>query len=437
MEASGMARRSKQEYLAVMWDRYQRADRVTRSALLDEVTRMCGYHRKYAIGLLTRRQPPRLRPRRVPHRRPTYSAEAISVLAWIWEQSGYLCATRLKAALPIWLPWVRQRRPLTPTVTRHLLAISARQIDRRLQARKHRLKRRLYGTTRPGTLLKHLVPLKTDHWDVTQPGYLEIDLVSHSGASAAGEFLHTLNAVDIHTGWVERQAVRGKGQHGILQALTTIAQHLPFAVRGVDSDNGSEFINGHLVAFCQERGIQFTRSRPYKKDDNAHVEQKNWTHVRKLVGWDRYDTPEAQRALNALYAELRCFQNLFQPSMKLLRKERRGSRLLRRYDQPQTPFERVRACAAAEAASVAALERLFRHTDPFVLAQRIAMHLDRVASLRSRVPQAAPPRGVRWRGWTFSPRAPQSRITSATTSTHTIGSGSTIAESANAEDGRP
>lgn len=431
MEASGMARRSKQEYLAVMWERYQRADRVTRSALLDEVTRMCGYHRKYVIGLLTRRQPPRLRPRRVPHRRPTYSAEVISVLAWIWEQSGYLCATRLKAALPIWLPWVRQRRPLTPTVARHLLAISARQIDRRLQARKHRLKRRLYGTTRPGTLLKHLVPLKTDHWDVTQPGYLEIDLVSHSGASAAGEFLHTLDAVDIHTGWVERQAVRGKGQHGILQALTTIVQHLPFAVRGVDSDNGSEFINGHLVAFCQERGIQFTRSRPYKKDDNAHVEQKNWTHVRKLVGWDRYDTPEAQRALNALYAELRCFQNLFQPSMKLLRKERRGSRLLRRYDHPQTPFERVRACATADAAPVAALERLFRHTDPFVLAQRIAMHLDRVASLRSRAPQAAPSRGVRWRGWTFSPRAPQSRITSAPTSTHTIGAGSTIAESAN------
>lgn len=426
MEASGMARRSKQEYLAVMWDRYQRADRVTRSALLDEVTRMCGYHRKYAIGLLPRRQPPRLRPRRVPHRRPTYSAEAISVLAWIWEQSGYLCATRLKAALPIWLPWVRQRRPLTPTVTRHLLAISARQIDRRLQARKHRLKRRLYGTTRPGTLLKHLVPLKTDHWDVTQPGYLEIDLVSHSGASAAGEFLHTLDAVDIHTGWVERQAVRGNGQHGILQALTTIAQHLPFAVRGVDSENGSEFINGQLVAFCQERGIQFTRSRPYKKDDNAHVEQKNWTHVRKLVGWDRYDTPEAQCALNALYAELRCFQNLFQPSMKLLRKERRGSRLLRRYDQPQTPFERVRACAAAEAAPVAALERLFRHTDPLVLAQRIATHLDRVASLRSRAPQAAPPRGVRWRGWTFSPRAPQSIAASSKKSAHAIGTGATI-----------
>ncbi|MDR4466597.1 MAG: hypothetical protein MRJ66_20290 [Nitrospira sp.] len=237
MEGGGMARRSKQEYLGLMWKRYQRAGRAERTALLDEVTRMCGYHRKYALGLLNRRQPPRPRPRRVPRRRPIYSAEAISVLAWIWEESGYLCAARLKAALPLWLPWVRQRRPLSPTLERQLRTISARQMDRRLQPHKHRLKRRLYGTTRPGTLLKQLVPVKTDHWDVTHPGYLEIDLVSHSGASAAGEFLHTLDAVDIHTGWVERQAVMGKGQHGILQALTTIARQLPFAVRGLDSDN--------------------------------------------------------------------------------------------------------------------------------------------------------------------------------------------------------
>jgi hypothetical protein len=131
--------------------------------------------------------------------------------------------------------------------------------------------------------------------------------------------------VDIHTGWVERQAVRGKGQHGILEALTTIEQQLRFALRGLDSDNGSEFINSHLVGFCQRRRIQFTRSRPYKKDINGHVEQKNWTHMRKLVGWDRYDTPAAQYALNDLYAELRLFQNLFQPSMKSQRKERRGS----------------------------------------------------------------------------------------------------------------
>ncbi|WHZ25699.1 MAG: hypothetical protein OJF51_005040 [Nitrospira sp.] len=426
MEASGMARRSKHEYLQIMWQRYQHADRAERSALLDEVTRMCGYHRKYAIGVLNQRHPRRPCPRRVAHRRPTYSAEVISVLAWIWEQAGYLCATRLKAAVPIWLPWVRQRRPMGPAVERALRTISARQIDRRLQAHKLRLKRRLYGTTRPGTLLKHLVPLKTDHWDVTQPGFLEIDLVSHSGASAAGEFLHTLDVVDIHTGWVERQAVMGKGQHGILQALTTIEQQLPFALRGLDSDNGSEFINHHLVAFCERRRVQFTRSRPYKKDDNAHVEQKNWTHVRKLVGWDRYDTPKAQAALNALYAELRLFQNLFQPSMKLLRKERRGSRLLRRYDCPQTPLERVRACADVDAAKVAVLKRLFRRTDPFVLAQRIEQHLERLALLRSRAAHPASRPGIRWRDWTFSPRASQARAMSHRNSTHTVGAGTTI-----------
>lgn len=220
--------------------------RAERSALLDEVTRMCEYHRTYAIAVLNRQRPAQARPRRVPTRRPTYSAEAISVLAGICEQAGYLCAGRLKAALPIWLPWIRQRRPVSLAVERALLTISARQIDRRLQTRNHRLKRRLYGTTRPGSLLKHPIPIKTDQWDVTNPGYLEIDLVSHSGASAAGEFLHTLDCVDIHTTWVERQAVMGKSRHGVVQAIRTIEQQLPFALRGVDSDNGSEFSNDHL-----------------------------------------------------------------------------------------------------------------------------------------------------------------------------------------------
>jgi hypothetical protein len=163
-------------------------------------------------------------------------------------------------------------------------------------------------------LLKHLIPMKTDHWDVTTRGYLEIDLVLQSGASAAGEFLHTLDSVDIQVGWVERQAVMGKGQHGILRALTTIERQLPFVLQGIDSDNGSEFINAHLVAFCQRpagQAVRFTRSWPYKKNGNAHIEQKNWTHLRKLVGWDRYDTVEALQALNVLYVDLRIFQNLF------------------------------------------------------------------------------------------------------------------------------
>ena len=417
MEAGGMAQRSKHEYLRVMWQRYQRAGRPERSALLDEVTRVCGYHRKYAIGLLSRAAPPRPPVRRVARRRPTYSEEVIRHLAQIWEASGYLCAQRLKAALPHWLPSVRKRMRLTPLIEQQLMRISPRQIDRRLRERKRRIKRRLYGATRPGSLLKHLIPIKTDHWDVSKPGHLEIDLVSHSGASAAGEFLHTLDSVDIHTTWVERQAIMGKSRHGVVQAMTTIERQLPFPLRGVDSDNGSEFINEHLWAWCQQRpagqAVQFTRSRPYKKDDNAHIEQKNWTHVRKLVGWERYDTPAALAALNALYADERIFQNLFQPSMKLVRKVRHGSRLIRRYDTPQTPLDRVRACPEADSRKVAALERVRATTDPFALSQRIDRHLEQLWTLATRAtrtprevaPRPPQPRATTpWRGWTFSPR---------------------------------
>ena len=290
--------------------------------------------------------------------------------------------------------------------------------------------------------MKPQIPIKTDHWDVTTPGYLEIDRVSHSGASASGEFLHTLDGVDIHTTWVERQAVLGKGQHGILQALTLIEERLPFALRGLDSDNGSAFINAHLVACCQRPGghaIQFTRSRPYKKDDNAHIEQKNWTHVRKLVGWERYDPPEALAALTLLYADLRLFQNLFQPSMKLQGKERRGSRRIRRYDTPRTPFERVRACPDADSQKVAALARLLATTDPFVLSQRIDQHLEplwALATRTSRTPREVASRSPQprastpWRGWTSSPRAPRPSSASAGPTVkkpaHTVGSGATI-----------
>jgi hypothetical protein len=449
MEAGGLAQRSKHEYLRVMWERYQRAGRGQRSALLDEVMRVCGYHRKYAIGLLGRMVPPQPSLRQMARRRPTYSEDVLRLLAQIWEASGYLCAQRLTAALPLWLPWLRRHARLTPTLAAQLVQISPRQIDRRLQARKRRIKRRLYGTTRPGSLLKHQIPLKTDHWDVAMPGYLEIDLVSHSGASASGEFLHPLDCVDIHTAWVERQAVLGKGQQGILQALPLIEGRLPFALRGLDSDNGSACINAHLVAFCQRPGgrtLQFTRSRPYKKDDTAHIEQKNWTPVRKLVGWERYDTPAARAALTLLDADLRLFQNLLQPAMKLQGKERRGARLIRRYDTPRTPFERVRACPDADSQKVAARAHLRATTDPFVLSRRIDQQLEQLWALatqaprtpREVAPRSPPPRAsTPWRGWTFSPRAPRPSSASAwpivKNPAHTVGPGATITRPAKGE----
>ncbi len=429
MEEYRMARQSKREYLRSIQERYRRARRAEKTAMLEEFCKVCGYNRKYAIWLLKRPLSPPKAPRRRSQRSLTYSKAAITTLAKIWQASGYLCSQRLKAAMPQWLPWVKKHFAISQELEKQLLGISARQMDRRLFVHKRSAKRRLYGTTRPGSLLKHMIPVKTEHWDVTLPGYLEIDLVSHSGAWAGGQFLYTLDCVDIATGWVERQAVMGKGQQGIVEALRQIEQQLPFGLRGIDSDNGSEFINAHLFNYCQQRpkdqSVQFTRSRPYKKDDNAHVEQKNWTHVRKLLGWQRYDTPEALRRINALYEKLRIFQNLYQPSMKLNRKIRKGSRVMRCYDLPATPLERVLQ-SAEKTAQLQALKSMAKKTDPFELSGQIDQQLDCLYNLKAeqrplreinrftqpltgpdRLSLAPPKRGSAWRHWAFTRKQKQ------------------------------
>jgi len=379
-----MTAMGRREYLRAIYDRYRRGSAEVKGKILDEFCRVCDCHRKHAIRLLNGPRPEaHPRPRR--SRGPSYGAAVIRVLAQIWEAAGYPWSVRLKAMLPLWLPWLKQRTPLTPALERQLRAISARQIDRRLQSRKRILRRRIYGRTKPGTLLKHHIPIKTDHWDVTHPGFTEIDLVSHSGDCADGEFAHSFNLTDIHTTWTETYAVLGKGETGIVTGLEEMRQALPFALAGIDSDNGSEFLNHHLVRYCRSGQIQFTRGRPYKKDDNAHIEQKNWTHVRKLIGWDRYDSPAAVGLLNDLYRrELRLMMNLFQPSVKLLRKQRVGSRLKRVYDTPQTPLDRLRACRGADRVKVNELLRLRATTDPFELARIIEKKIDRIAALARR-----------------------------------------------------
>jgi hypothetical protein len=379
-----MTAMGRHEYLRAIYDRYRRSSAEGKGKILDEFCRVCDYHRKHAIRLLSGPSPKaRLRPRR--SRGPSYGRAVIQVLAQVWEAAGYPWSVRLKAMLPLWLPWLRQRVALTPKLEQQLRAISPRQIDRRLQPRKRILRRRIYGRTKPGTLLKHHIPIKTDHWNVTHPGFTEIDLVSHSGDCAEGEFAHSFNLTDIHSTWTETYAVLGKGQTGIVAGLEAMRQALPFRLRGIDSDNGSEFLNHHLVRYCRAGQIQFTRGRPYKKDDNAHIEQKNWTHVRKLIGWDRYDSPAAVGLLNDLYRhELRLMMNLFQPSVKLLRKERVGSRLKRIYDRPQTPLDRLRACSGVDRTQVNELLRLRATTDPFELARVIEKKIDRIAALARR-----------------------------------------------------
>jgi hypothetical protein len=371
---------SRRELLVSIYVPYRKSGRQDKALILNSFCAATGYHRKYAIHLLS--HPPEPKPRRRRGPSPRYGPQVLRVLSKVWEAAGYPWSVRLKALLPLWLPWIRQRLKISSEIEQQLLAMSPRTMDRRLQPLKQRLGRRLYGRTKPGSLLKHQIPLQTSSWVEARPGFTEIDLVSHSGNTANGEFLHSLNVTDLATTWVETRAVLGKGQSGIVQALTEISLALPFSLQGVDSDNGSEFINQHLVRFCRQHDIQFTRSRPYKKDDNAHIEQKNWTHVRKLLGWDRYDSPLALEALNDLYRnELRLMMNLYQPTVKLENKVRVGSRLRRRYSPAQTPLDRLLTHTEVDLQQAEQLRKLRETLDPFELSKAIERKLQRIYQL--------------------------------------------------------
>ena len=376
---------SRRELMDATWKRYRQAARAAKTRILDEFCKATGYHRKYAIGRIGQFEECR-RPKR-PVRRPRkrlYGADLMRIIEKVWEEAGYPWSVRLKAILGLWQPWIRKRYALTSRQEALLLQVSPRTIDRALAGKKRELRRRIYGRTKPGTLLRHQIPIKCEHWDVQTPGFLELDTVSHSGECADGLFAYSFNLTDIGSTWVETKTVLGKGAAGICQAFDEMREHLPFEVKAIDSDNGSEFINGQMVGYCNGRDITFTRGRPYKKDDNAHIEQKNWTHVRKLIGWDRYDTPESVRAMNDLYRnELRLFMNLFQPSVKLIRTERKGSRKTKRYDRPQTPLDRLAGMPGADRAKVEHYLEWRARLNPFELAAAIRLKLDRIWKLRS------------------------------------------------------
>jgi hypothetical protein len=387
-----MSGKSKWDYLKAIYFRYRKASKPLRSRILDEFCQICRYNRKYAIRLLNGPAPQKTNTPTSQSRRPTYGAKVIWALTAIWQAAGYPCSARLKALLPLWLPWAIKHLTLSTQVQKQLLTISPATIDRRLGVQKRQLKKRLYGRTKPGTLLKHHIPIKTDSWNVQTPGFTEIDLVSHSGNSASGDFLYSLNVTDIHSTWVETRAVMGKSQIGVLDAMKDIQQALPFKLLGIDADNGSEFINYHLKTFCDQNQIQFTRGRPYKKDDNAHIEQKNWTHVRKIFGYERYDSQPALEAMNDLYQnQLRILQNLFLPSMKLLEKTRIGSKLKRRYDQPCTPLDRLLHCSQADPLKIHKLKNLRESIDPFALAKSIEQKLEPIYLMANRRISPNPP----------------------------------------------
>jgi hypothetical protein len=372
---------ARREYIRAIGPRYQLAGRAEKGRILDEFCQVTGYHRKSALRRL--HAPPRSTTGAGRRGRPVvYGPAVASAIREMWAAAGYPWSVRLQALIPLWLAWARRRFHLSALVCAQLQTISPRQIDRVLQPMKRTLKTRRYGRTKPGRLLKHHIPIKTDRWDVQVPGFTEVDLVAHNGSRSDGEFAHSLNVTDVHTTWNETRAVLGRGEVAVQEALDEIRQGVPFRLRGIDSDNGSEFINDHLFRYCQAQEIQFTRGRPYKKDDNAHIEQKNWTHVRKVVGYLRYDTAAAVGALNDLYRqELRLFQNLFLPSVKLVRKERVGARVRRRYDTPRTPLDRVQTCPEADPTAVARFRAQRERLDPFALAAAIDRKLARLEDL--------------------------------------------------------
>jgi len=345
-----MSMTSKRELLTVVSPRYVIATGAEKQRILAEFVATTGYHRKYALTLLN--HPPRSRSR--PVRRPrekAYTAVVQHILVRLWEIADRICSKRLVPGLPDLLDALERHSELTLDVPTRalLLSLSPATADRLLAPTRCALLPRGRTTTKPGSLLKHQIPVRTfADWDDDRPGFLEIDLVAHGGESTSGEYLHSLVLTDIATQWTECVALPNRGEQAVSTAIAHARTLLPMPLLALDSDNGGEFINHHLVRYCAREQITFTRCRPYKKNDQCHIEQKNYSIVRQTIGYDRYEGDTACIALATVYRSLRLFTNFFQPSVQLVSKERDGGKVTKRYDVAQTPYQRMLAAPAVK-----------------------------------------------------------------------------------------
>lgn len=374
------------KYLKQLQARYRKASRKERSAMLDEFVRTTGYHRKHAIAVLNGRRERVQGPIRRP-RRAVYGPDVAAALAVLADLFDHICSKRLRAAMDIEVPRLYEAGSLqvSPECYQKLLAVSPSTMDR-LRAGRQRRPGKRRGFTKPGTLLKDRIPIRTwADWTEDQPGFCEVDLVDHSGGRVIRGRDHawTLCSTDINTAWTECIAVRNKAQIHVFDGIQQARERLPFALLGIDSDNGSEFINDQLYRYCIQEQITFTRGRSGRKNDNAHVEQKNWSVVRRAVGYYRYDTPEQLELLNRLYSLLHYYGNFFLPVMKLTEKVRIGSKVKRIHDEPQTPYARVLSSPHIAEADKAELREAYGYLDLVSLKQRIDELQDQLLAMLS------------------------------------------------------
>jgi Integrase core domain len=343
-----------------------------------------GYHRKYAIRLLNHPSQGRGKVKR--RRKGKYPATIRYALVTLWRAANCICGKRLAPFLGELISCLERHQELSldPSIRALLLEISPATVDRLLHRERQLTKPRALGTTKPGTLLKKQIPVRTyADWNEHRAGFLEVDLVAHCGRSTDGEYLHTLVLTDIHTTWTECVALLNRSQQTVSEAIVQVRQALPFPLLGLDSDNGSEFINDNLFRYCLAEQITFTRSRPYKKNDQAHVEQKNWTHVRQFVGYGRFEGSAAQQALATLYQPFRLYMNFFQPTLKLLDKEQVGTHVRKHYDTAKTPYQRVLDAPEVSQQTKDQLRLLYESLNPVALLRQLDHLRDGLWSLET------------------------------------------------------
>jgi 5S rRNA maturation endonuclease (ribonuclease M5) len=352
---------------------YLKATKKEKTRILNEYTKNTRHNRKYVIAMLNAdnvwanngaRKP---RPKR-------YGLEINAPLVKLWDIFDFPCGQRLKPCITEELERLRGFREIniSDKIAEQLKQMSSATIDRRLKVPRQAERRRRFSTTRPGSLLKKKIPIRLTDWDTQKIGFLEVDLVAHCGSSARGDFLNTVSLTEIATGWWEGEAIMGKGQKVTLEAIKLMKQRTPFKWLGLDSDNGGEFINYPLSDYCHDEKLIFTRSRENKKNDNAYVEQKNWTHVRKILGYFRYDTSMERTIINSLYRnELRLYKNFFQPVMKLAEKTRLGAKRHRKYEPAKTPFKRLIESDQIDEATKIELKAVYRKLNPAALKRAI------------------------------------------------------------------